>query len=195
MEFALHHLYHVYNRGNNKQPIFFSDANYVFFLQKVRKYITPVCSILTYALMPNHFHFLIHADERTVLAKKTTLPHKSMLSEGFRHLLSSYTQAINEQNKSTGSLFQQNTKSKCLSEGDGAYAITCFHYIHQNPRKAGLVSKMEDWKYSSFNDFAGRRSGTLCNKQLAWELLDIDPATFYEDSYKIIPDEMIINLF
>jgi len=49
--------------------------------------------------------------------------------------------------------------------------LTCFHYIHQNPWKAGLVSKMENWKYSSFSDFAGFRDGTLCNKQLALELL------------------------
>jgi hypothetical protein len=54
---------------------------------------------------------------------------------------------------------------------------------------------MEDWKYASFNDFAGRRNGSLCNNPLALELFDIDPVTFYEDSYKMIPDEEIINLF
>lgn len=195
MEFALHHLYHIYNRGNNKQPIFFSDANYIYFLRKVRKHIIPVCYILSYCLMPNHFHFLIYTDERTLTPLKKGGKNKTALSEGFRNLLSSYTQAINVQNKSTGSLFQQNTKAKCLSDGDHAYAGICFHYIHQNPLKAGLVKKMEDWEYSSFNDFAGLRSGTLCNKQLALELLDINLPGFYEDSYKVIRDDVIINLF
>ena len=195
MEFALHHLYHIYNRGNNRQPVFFSDANYIYFLQKVRKHIIPICHILSYCLMPNHFHFLIYTDERTLTTRKTSGKNKNALSEGFRNLLSSYTQAINVQNKSTGSLFQQNTKSKCLSDGNHGYAGTCFHYIHQNPLKAGLVKKMEGWKYSSFNDFAGLRNGTLCNKELALELLDINEAGFYEDSYKVIPDETAINLF
>jgi len=195
MEFSLHHLYHIYNRGNNKQLLFFSDANYIYFLQKVRKHIQPVCNILNYCLMPNHFHFLVYADERTIAPKKPGELSKNALSEGFRNLLSSYTQAINEQNKRCGSLFQQNTKSKCLSEGSHIYAATCFHYIHQNPWKAKLVSKMENWKYSSFNDFAGFRNGTLCNKQLALELLDLNLASFYEDSYKVIRDDALINLF
>jgi len=145
--------------------------------------------------MPNHFHFLIQADERTVAPKKPGELSRNALSEGFRTLLSGYTQAINTQNETTGSLFQQNTRSKCLSETPGIYASVCFHYIHQNPWKARLVSKMENWKYSSFSDFAGFRDGTLCNKQLALELLDLNLASFYEDSYKVIRDDALINLF
>ncbi len=145
--------------------------------------------------MPTHFHFLIHADERTIRTKKVGLIEKNILSEGIRNLLQTYAKAINKQNNSTGSLFQQNTKSKCLSEGSRFYAEVCFHYNHQNPMKAGLVKKMEEWDYSSFKDYMGLRRGTLCNKVLAFELLDLKEETFYMDSYNVINPDIINNIF
>jgi len=194
MQFFQNELYHIYNRGNNKQRIFFKDDNYLFFLKKVRYYIFPHCDILAYCLMPNHFHFYIYADKRTILTKKIAGIERNVLSEAIRNLLSSYTQAINKQNGTTGSLFQQNTKSKSIVTGSNQYDLLCFHYIHQNPMKAKLVKKMEDWHYSSFRDYNELRKGTLCNKELAIQLLDINIKNFYEDSYKSINSGDIINL-
>lgn len=119
------------------------------------------------------------------MATKTVAgSQKNVLSEAIKHLLSSYTQAINKQNSSTGSLFQQNTKAKPIVKGDKNYDLISFHYIHQNPYRAKLVEKMEDWEYSSFRDYCGLRNGTLCNKELAKSLLELNMKTFYEDSYK-----------
>ena len=188
MEFFENHLYHIYNRGNNKQQIFFKKENYIYFLHKVRRFVLPNCEILAYCLMSNHFHFLIYSDKRTVESKIISGNKRNVLSEGIRNLLQTYTKAINKQNSTTGSLFQQNTKSKCLSDGSISYATTCFNYIHQNPYNAGLTKTLEDWNYSSFKDYAGLRNGTLCNKQLALELLDLNLSTFYNDSYKIIDE-------
>ena len=195
MDFSNNELYHIYNRGNNKQLIFFKPDNYTYFLQKVRKFMLPYCDILAYCLMPNHFHFLISADSRTVVTKLIGGRDRNVLSEGIRNLLQTYTKAINEQNKSTGSLFQQNTKAKCLSKGNKKYDYICMHYIHQNPIKAKLVKRLEDWEYSSFKDYCGFRNGTLCNKMLAANLLDMNLKTFYGDSYKLISNDEINNLF
>ena len=155
MVFFENELYHIYNRGNNRQKIFLKPENYVYFLRKMRKFIFPHCDILAYCLMPNHFHFLAHADKRTTKTKKIGGFDKNVLSESIRMLLSSYTQGINKQNKSTGSLFQQNTKAKALARGSSCYDLLCFHYIHQNPMKAKLVRKMEDWQYHHFKIIAG----------------------------------------
>jgi len=194
MEFFKNELYHLYNRGNNQQKIFFQPDNYIFFLKKVRRYVLPYCNILSYSLMPNHFHFLIHADERTI-ATKTIRDHaKNVLSEGIRLLLSSYTQAINKQNKSSGSLFQQNTKAQSIVKGSRNYDLTVFHYIHQNPYRANLVGRMEDWEFSSFKDYCGQRDGTLCNKELAIKLLGLNMKTFYEDSYRAIGIDVINDI-
>ncbi len=61
--------------------------------------------------------------------------------------------------------------------------------------KANLVKKMEDWPYSSFRDYCGLRNGTLCNKQLAIQLLDIQMETFYTDSYRIVDSDHLSNIF
>lgn len=58
--------YHVYNRGNNKQPIFFKDENYLFFLKKMREQLLPCSDIVAYCLTPNHFHLLIQANEQSI---------------------------------------------------------------------------------------------------------------------------------
>jgi REP element-mobilizing transposase RayT len=191
MEFFENELYHIYNRGNNKQKIFFNPENYLFFLKKARKHILPHCNILAWCLMPNHFHFMINSDNRTKQTKVIAGTERNVLSEGIRNLLSSYTQAINKQNNTTGSLFQQNTKAKLISKSSNLYDRICLHYIHQNPLKGNLVTKMEDWEYSSFKDYCGRRKGTLANMEIGIRLLDLNLKTFYEDSYRIINDDDI----
>ena len=190
MDFFENELYHIYNRGNNQQQLFFKPDNYLYFLRKVRKFILPHCDILSYSLMPNHFHFLISSDSRTTATKLIGEKERNVLSEGVRNLLQTYSKGINEQNNRTGSLFQQNTKAKHVARGNNHYDLTCFHYIHQNAMKAKLVKKMEDWEYSSFKDYCGLRNGTLCNQEKAIQLLQINKQTFYEDSYKFInPDD------
>ncbi len=179
-------MYHVFNRGNNRQVIFFTPENYFYFLKGVEKYLASCCDLLAWCLMPNHFHFLIHANDLSTKIIKDGGFERQQFSQGIKMLLSSYTKAINKQQKRTGSLFQQKTKALCVSESTNNFAQTVFHYIHQNPMKAGLVTKMEDWEYSSFNEYRGKRSGTLCNKNLAQEYLDLNFDRFYEDSYQVI---------
>ena len=185
MFFQPGNIYHVYNRANNKQLLFYSERNYLFFLEKMRKYITPNCSLLAYCLMPNHFHLLVYADGRIKkpLSDNSTIT-KNVLSEGVRLLLSSYTKAINKQEGRTGNLFQQKTKAKPLkSEGillnnenriSQNYETSCFDYIHLNPIKARLVSKASDWLYSSYNEYYGNPSNRLCDIEKGIELLGLE---------------------
>ncbi len=91
MEFFENELYHIYNRGNNQQQIFFKPDNYLYFLKKVRKFILPYCDILAYCLTPNHFHFQISADSRTIATKEIGNQYRLVLSEGIRNLLQTCT--------------------------------------------------------------------------------------------------------
>ncbi len=178
-------IYHVFNRGNNKQRIFISPENYPYFLGKVQEYLLPICDLLAYCLMPNHFHFLVHAHSKSVrLIKDGSFP-RQQFSQAIKQLLSSYTKAVNNQNSRTGSLFQQKTKAVRTS-GEFGHSETAFHYIHQNPMKAGLVSRMEDWPYSSFNEYLG--GSGLCNQALAKEILEINFPSLYQESYQVIRD-------
>lgn len=105
-------LFHIYNQVNNRQIIFFERENYLYFLFKTRKYLLPHCEILSYCLMPNHFHLLIYADERTMQTVKIGNNDINVLSYGFQNLLSSYTKAINGKFERTGSLFTKIPKQK-----------------------------------------------------------------------------------
>lgn len=197
MRFLQGEIYHVYNRGNNKQQIFFTRSNYLYFIGKMRQSLAGNCDILAYCLMPNHFHLLLRPnDQGCGLAKGGGLvtTTQQVLSRKIATIQSSYTQALQKQESFKGSLFQQKSKAKQLdlmaTVGPNHLAI-CLHYIHQNPLKAKLVNRMEEWEYSSFLDFAGLRNGTLCNLDLAFSLVDINRGTFIADSYGIVKQELI----
>ncbi|MEI6060688.1 MAG: hypothetical protein WCR72_08265 [Bacteroidota bacterium] len=52
-------IYHIYNQGNNRQKVFYSRENYIYFLRKLRIYILPFADVLAWCLMPNHFHLMV----------------------------------------------------------------------------------------------------------------------------------------
>ena len=172
MNFIEDSIYHVYNQGNNSQKIFFTPENYLHFLRYYRKFVSPNADTLAFCLMPNHFHFLISTNKLSVIPKDVGSLQLSALSNGFRMLLSSYTQSINKQQNTTGSLFRQNTKSKQIDDGSLNYAFTAFHYIHLNPLVSNLIANLNDWDFSSYKDYIGLRNGTLCNIALTKELID-----------------------
>ena len=175
MEFLPENVYHVFNQGNNREVIFRQEKDYLIFLRLLRKLILPQCNLLAYCLMPNHFHLIVQANEKAV-KERTSFGGKPMQEFAYRIgiLLSSYSQAINKQNNTTGSLFQQKTKAKILSEQiegkQESYLENCFFYVHNNPFEAGLIKRLKEWQWSSYLDYVDARKGTLCNKQLFFEL-------------------------
>ena len=44
---------------------------------------------------------------------------------------------------------------------DMAYFVTLLRYIHQNPTKAGMVSKVGDYDRSSWKEYTGEVPGAL----------------------------------
>jgi REP element-mobilizing transposase RayT len=136
--------------------------------------------------MPNHFHFLIHANQKSIKIVQDGSFPRQRFSQSIKQLLSSYAKGVNTQWKRTGSLFQQKTKAICVSGRENHYAETVFHYIHQNPMKAGIVARMEDWHFSSLREYL--RGSGFCNQALAKEMLAINFSSLYEESYQVTPD-------
>jgi len=196
MRFEPNVIYHVFNQGNNRQPIFFKPENYLFFLKKTRLLISPHVHFLAYCLMPNHFHWLImtreNACEWMPFASENKAQPRQRLNHQINILLRSYTRSINHQENRSGSLFRQHTQAKngwqddilkaakrrntrerfVFGEGND-YALQCFRYIHENPSKAGLTPCPTDWLFSSARDYAGLRRGNLCDQELAKNLLGL----------------------
>lgn len=201
MHFEPDNIYHIYNRGHEKQTIFFSERNYLYFLQKIKAEWLPYADVLCYALMPNHFHFMVVPNEEgcknTVLKEKET--HLQHLSKAIGKTLSSYTQAVNLELNRNGNLFQKKTKAKCLTDEvtDSLvdYLIICVHYIHNNPFAARLVVSPVNWKFSSLKDYAGLRDGTLWNRELLYALTGMSKRDFTTNTIPALNDEMIKKLF
>lgn len=171
-------MYHIYNRGNQRQRLFFTERNYNFFLGKIETYIKPCCDILSYALMPNHFHLLVYANSYSASLIEGRVLEISNLSEGVRLMQSTYTKAFNSENGISGNLFQQKAKSKPIQYQSHVQAINTFHYIHKNPIESNLVKYPEDWVYCSFREYLNPNIPGICNKALALELLDLNYRLF-----------------
>ncbi len=130
MQFDKGYLYHIYNQGNNKQNIFFKKENYLFFLRKIRTYILPYADILSWCLMPNHFHLMVLVNEINLAVRTVGVApshtdssinniKKRTINESIGIMLRSYSQAINKQNNTTGKLIREKTKAECINCPNG----------------------------------------------------------------------------
>jgi len=186
MQFESGQLFHIYNRGNNRQKIFLARENYILFLQKVRVHVLPHADILAWCLMPNHFHLMVYVNQVEVALTPVATQSRARsetisFNKSIGIMLATYSRAINKQQNWTGSLFRSQTKAICLSESpatktdtrisryfidnqNSAYPNVCFNYILKNPDKGGLVNRAIDWEFSSFSDFIGTRDGILINR-------------------------------
>jgi putative transposase len=193
MELTTGDVYHIYNQGNRKQTVFYNRDNYLRFLSLTKKYIFPYCDIMAWCLMPNHFHFLIQTNERSIEPKKVGNIISTELSNGFRMLQSVYAQVVNTERNEYGSLFKQKAQAKLINLNE--YLIQVFHYIHQNPVKAGFIAAIAEWEFSSFRDFAGLRNGALCNIELALKLLDYRREELIAASTDNLSEDFIKSLY
>lgn len=203
MHFEPDHIYHVYNRGNNRIKIFFTPGNYLYLLKKIKAEWKPYCNMVCYCLMPNHFHFMLQPKTEgcIFITQGGLVSHLQTLSKAIGKTLSSYTQAINIQNSTIGTLFQKKTKAKCLTDSSiklsqyktQDYLTNCFHYIHLNPKVAGLVKNLKDWPYSSWVDYYGFRRGTLCDKEIIMNAAGFTHLDFDSTKDPITFDQTVIK--
>ncbi len=194
MNFEQDAVYHVYNRGNQRQTIFFEESNYLLFLKKIREQLLHYCDVVTWCLMPNHFHLMIYAKSDGCEGRISGITEMQKLSYKIGILLSGYTSVINKQRGLSGGLFQKKTKAKKLESTEDV--IRCMHYIHQNPLSAGLTDdSLEGWEYSSFRDYSGLRNGTLCNAKIVFNITGYDQGSFLKDSYSVIDSESIKRFY
>jgi len=152
--------YHIYNRGCNRENIFFENENYEFLIRKFRKQSFKFsATFIAYCLMPNHYHLLLRQDG--------DIP----LNEFIQHVFNSYTKAINVRQKRSGTLFEG--KFKALVVDDNNYLTHVCRYIHRNPIEAKLVDDIEKWRYSNYLEWIGKRNDKLVDREfVGWYFKD-----------------------
>ncbi len=94
--------------------------------------------IASYCLVPNHYHMLVQTPEANI-------------SRSMRHLNGVYTQRYNRRHNCDGQLFRGRYKS-ILIDTD-SYLLQAVRYIHRNPLRAGLVDKIDAYKWSSHKGY------------------------------------------
>lgn len=161
-------IFHLFNRGNNKQDVFLGPEDYSYFFyrlgvllgivpftapNKKRKYFPKIFpkdafTILGYCLLPNHFHLLIRQNTDISIAQLTL------------QLGSAYGKYFNRKYKRLGSVFQDQPKAKEVY--DDTYFLEVLAYIHNNP-----YENKNEYPYSSLQEYLGKPNFKLCDTQLA----------------------------
>jgi REP element-mobilizing transposase RayT len=135
-------LYHVTSRGDRREDIYFSDADreaWLALFAQVCERFNWICH--AYCLMTNHYHLVVETPEGN-------------LAKGMRQLNGVYTQFVNRAHGRIGHVFQGRYKA-ILVEKD-SYLLELSRYVVLNPVRAGMVSDVVDWPWSSFPAMIGQ---------------------------------------
>jgi REP element-mobilizing transposase RayT len=165
--------YHIYNRGNNGQDLFFEPENYTFFLQRYDQYISPFCDTIAWVLLRNHFHLLVYVKSRGEIDlgkleyTATEVPKRIDVHLQFGHFFNSYAKAINKRYNRTGSLFEKNFERKAVK--DVSYFKQLILYIHHNPVKHHFCDDIADYPWSSYGSVISH-CATKLNRDFVLEL-------------------------
>jgi len=136
------------SRGNDGQNIYLNDADRKLFLETVSGMSERFeVDIFAYVLMSNHYHLLVRTN-------------RANLKKAMQWFGTTYTRRFNNRNLKSGHLFQGRYKS-ILVEND-AYVMQLSCYIHRNPLRAGIVSRLIDYKWSSYPIYAYAKKGPDC---------------------------------
>lgn len=128
-------IHHVIARGNNKEAIFKEDNDKIRYLQLIDRYKKRhMFKLLAYCIMDNHVHLLIKQNEVS-------------LSKTMQGIQQSYTQFYNKKYNCIGHVFHQRFKS--IPVADEAYLLSLIAYIHKNPKVAGIVNDLNEYRWSS----------------------------------------------
>ena len=128
---------HVIVRGNNRSEIFCVEADYRFYLEKLKLACEKHgCQVHAYILMTNHVHLLITPQEA------------SSLSKTLQMLGRYYVQYFNYRYRRTGTLWEGRYKASLIDSD--AYLLTCMRYIELNPVRAGMVAHPSEYPWSSY---------------------------------------------
>jgi len=135
--------HHLYNRGANKQEVFFDIKDYNYFREKLLLYkLKYEIEILCYCLMPNHFHFFVRQTKKD-----------KPIGKFIGDLINSYSKTINKKYRRSGILFEGRTKNKIVYDENAFPVLT--KYILLNPVRAKLCGSFYEYEYSSAKELMG----------------------------------------
>ena len=130
--------YHVVQRGNNREACFFAIDDYQYYLTLLTDLLPKYgVALHAFVLMTNHVHFLMTPYESDSISRLSKV------------VGSRYAQYINRTYKRSGTLWEGRHKSSAVDTE--LYLLKCYRYIELNPVAAMMVSRPDEYRWSSFD--------------------------------------------
>ena len=160
-------IFHVYNRTNNKELLFRSTDNRLYFLKQFKKYLNPFLDTFCWNLLPNHFHFLVQIKPiEHIKIYLRTIPFKSLkpiekkylanecttnllIELEWKRFFNSYAMAFNKQHKRQGNLFQRPFKRVEIKKE--SHLTQAIIYIHANAQYHKICNDFTTHLWSSWH--------------------------------------------
>ena len=180
VKFEYDRFYHVFNRTNNKETLFRSNANKKYFLELCRLRLKGFIDIYAMALLGNHFHLAIKIKSQDEILqhlgglqqKEMSITEKSFLegsfiqrdihkliSRQFSRVFNSYSQAFNKKYRRVGHLFHAPFKRAAIRSE--VKLLHIIRYIHLNSKNHGLISDFKLDKWHSYHTILGNSEDCL----------------------------------
>ena len=158
---------HIVQRGHNREPCFFTEADYLAYLDWLGAALEEAgCQLHAYVLMTNHVHLLLTPPDEGAVARM-------MISLGRR-----YVHYVNRTYQRTGTLWDGRYKSSLVQTEH--YMMACQRYIELNPVRAGMVPDPADYRWSSYRANALGQGDPLLTPHAVYRHLGRSAATRYE---------------
>lgn len=193
--------YHIYNRGVEKRKIFIDESDCRIFLHYIMIYLSPIdevinkypdkirmkrfmklnlskeVDLLSFSLMPNHFHFLIKQNSKDGIIKFT------------RRLMTSYAMYFNKKYDRVGSLFQG--KYKAVNVDKDEYLLHLSRYIHLNPFE--LNNPIDFNSFSSYQYYLDSKHPSWIKPEKILEYFSIKSKDYRITSYRSFVEDSRID--
>ena len=168
--------HHIVQRGNNRENVFLDRTDYEKYLSLLAKYSKErEAGILAYCLMPNHVHLLV------------TPSHEETLAKMMQGVTLCYTQHFNRRKGRTGRLWECRYHSTAIDRD--SYLWTVSKYIENNPVRAGISQRPEDYPYSSARAHILGKNDRLLNEPL----FDKNELSEYRKIMKFVEDKKVLE--
>lgn len=188
--------YHVYNKSIAGYKIFVNDSDYQRVLLAIKNYqikdpktktadlvklkhkaktkkleicnSSKIVDIVAYCIMPTHMHLILKQNV------------DGGIENFMKQISHSYAKYFNLKYNRKGPLWEGRYKNILI--GRDEYLIHLTRYLHLNPASAFLVSKPEEWKYSSYNEYLGNQRDNICNFQKLMNIGVVEYKKFVQDN-------------
>jgi putative transposase len=177
-------IYHVYNRTNNKELLFKTYENRLYFLRQYAKYLHPFLDTFCCTLLPNHFHFLVSVKnseeikrylktipleklksvEKKYIENYNDITTELLIELEWKRFFNSYSMAFNKQHNRSGNLFNRPFKRVMVNKE--SHFTQAIIYVHANAFKHGVCKDFKDYTWSSWKSIVSLNATKLMRQEV-----------------------------